>query len=178
MLINKTALYPAYVEMAALMINKQRGMVDASHVDKFGEMLASIPEYADIMEPWIVDIHGEGDKENVLSAINDGDFRKFIEQNGSIPASIQKFIEEHGFTITDRGGGGGKWNLGVVCNHSEMTRLCTLLRNKFDKAVRARACYVSVRFTGWKLPGLRTIDDARKCAANLDGFIDNLKILF
>ena len=91
MLSKETLLYPAYIEMATLMIHRQRGIVDDIHIDQFSEMLASMPEYCDIMEPWTVSIEGDGEKDNVLSAMVDGDFRKFIDRYGQIRHSSKLF---------------------------------------------------------------------------------------
>lgn len=134
---------------------KQRRKSLHHDVEQYGKELAARPEFFDIMQPWMVDVVGcKGDGCDVKEVLEDLDFKKMIEQQGPLAAQVQKFITECGFEITDRGGGGGSWHVGVPCNDVEARKLCSLVHIQFKKAIDYKLIKVIRHFWGWKLPTL------------------------
>jgi hypothetical protein len=73
-----------------------------------------------IMSKWMVDAKGNGGdagaeatKKVAQSDMGHDDFREFVAAHGGLAASVQAWIEECGYHVTDRGGGGGSWHVGV-----------------------------------------------------------------
>lgn len=129
--------------------------------ESFGKELAARPEFFDVMQPWMVDVKGEGDGIDVL-ALEDLDFKRMIEQQGPLASQIQNFITNNGYHITDRGGGAKNWHVGVPCNEAEARRLCSMLHIQFKKAIDSGIIRVVKHFWGWKLPTLYNWDAVGK----------------
>ncbi len=142
-------------------IKKEKEILE-NNVKSFEKELAAYPHICPILEYWMVDIYGDygeaGEKE-MEKVLNDLDFKSYIEAQGSIPSTIQKFIENQGFKITDRGGGVGGWNIGVPCNDGESNRLCCLLHDKFKNLIDKKYIKILKVFWGYRLPGLRNWND-------------------
>lgn len=130
---------------------------------QFMDEVAACPAFFDVLRPWMVDVKGcnaQFNEEDMLAAVSDATqtaeeateaFREFIHKAGPLPTAIQGFIEAHGFTITDRGGGGDCWHVGTPCTESECRRLCTLLYLHFKKAIDAGLIRVVRHWWGWRL---------------------------
>lgn len=65
---------------------------------------------------WMVDCNGdegEAGASDMIRALGDLDFAGYIERQGGLASSVQRAIVDYGASITDRGGGGGRWHIGV-----------------------------------------------------------------
>lgn len=64
---------------------------------------------------WMVDAKGSGNASDKTmgDALKDQDFEAFIEKQGGLSAAVQKFAQDRGFVVTDRGGGPCGWHIGV-----------------------------------------------------------------
>lgn len=135
----------------------EKNKVLEDEVEYFGKELAGDPCIYPILEHFMIDVKGccgeAGEKEQE-KALETLDFKEFIDSQGSIPSRIQNFIEYNGFKITDRGGGGGCWHIGVPCNASDANRLCTLLHINFKNLIDKKYIRVVRNFWGYKLPKL------------------------
>lgn len=139
-------------------------------VKKYGEELASMPQFIDIMEPWMVDVMGnEGVtlSQEIFGSILGELIREEntaapLDRCGGLAVAVRSFLEQWGFLITDSGMGCCGWHLGVPCNTPTMKRLCAMLHTQFAKAIKAELIKVVVYFWEWKLPTLRNDNDAQE----------------
>jgi hypothetical protein len=147
-------------------------------LNRYRDEVGAIPEMFDILEPWMVDVHGNSDinPESIIKSLNnESDVENFdvvlektttdklldgIAQTGGLQKSVIDFVKLHGFKITDSGGGCGGWHIGVPCNESTARRLCTMIYTQFSKAIKAGLLRVDRHFWRWKLPGLANGQDA------------------
>lgn len=90
---------------------------------------------------WMVDIkgkEGEGGGRTLKRVLTDLDFPEFINKQGSLAATVQSEIEKYGYTITDRGAGGGSWHIGVPFQDLESAVFYLyLLTDIFQNAIAA-----------------------------------------
>ncbi|MDE2099497.1 MAG: hypothetical protein KGL39_19755 [Patescibacteria group bacterium] len=65
---------------------------------------------------WMVDVLGSvarASMEDMNKVMNDQNFREFMEKEGELASNVQRFIMEHGYEATDKGGGIDSWHIGV-----------------------------------------------------------------
>jgi len=139
-------------------LEEHQFLMDEVHL--FGEQLASYPHFFEILEAWMVDISGTGDMAEIKEYPED--FVEFIKKQGSLAAGVQQYIEDQGFEITDRGGGKGRWTLGVPCTTTNMRKLTAILHAQFARAIDAGTIRIYVRFFHWRLPTLRNMADVNR----------------
>lgn len=135
-------------------------------VRAFGEELAAIPYYRETMICWMVDINGissECENESLENAIATNDIRSYVERiGGNLAVSVEEAIATAGFHVTDRGGGGCRWHIGVPCDDTTAKRLCNFLNVRFQRAITSGMLRITKRFWSFRLPGLYTWDDAER----------------
>ena len=135
-------------------------------VKRFGEELGSHPLYADLMLCWMVDVVGTGGdltEEAMEDALGRLDFESFVGRlGGNLAALIQDVITNTGFRITDRGGGGGSWHVGVPCTEGDSRRLCGMLHIRFQKAIASGMIMVRKWYWGFRFPDLINWRDAER----------------
>jgi hypothetical protein len=88
---------------------------------------------------WMVDVegsNGEGGGKAAKAALQSLDFAQLIEAQGSLAATVQAFIVENNYAITDRGGGDGSWHVGVPFNDlDEAVEYLKIITKKFSVAI-------------------------------------------
>jgi hypothetical protein len=88
---------------------------------------------------WMVDVkgnNGEGGGKAARAALASLDFAQLIEAQGSLAATVQAFIIDNEYAITDRGGGDGSWHIGVPFNDiEEAVEYLKIITNKFAFAI-------------------------------------------
>lgn len=138
---------------------------------EFGNRLAAIPTFFDILESWKVYIIGkEGTEKDIQQKDNltTQDIEDQIEKCSNLAATVKNFIKENGFIICDMGIGKDGWDIAVRCSENKSRLLCNYLYRKFYKAIQLEILFVSKRFVGHCLPGLYTWDDAIRLLNILD----------
>lgn len=109
-----------------------------ANLDAFEQELKTYPEFFDELIIWMVDIIGQSDRadngrdifESFIKAYNMPDA---VAKNDNIAALVSEYLTQKGFEITDMGGGGGAWHIGVPCTESESRKMIGLMRNDFDE---------------------------------------------
>lgn len=89
---------------------------------------------------WMVDAKGlgEGSGKSIKEVLKDLDFERFLESQGSLAAAVQHFANASGYLISDRGGGGGSWHIGVPFDDLDnAVKYIELMTTRFSKAIGA-----------------------------------------
>lgn len=118
------------------------------------EKLTTYSDLLDLIKCYMIDVHGnisEADEESINKVSTIEDFEELINKCGGIASTIQKFIQDRGFIITDKGAGHCGWHLGVFCNSKESERLCDLLHSNFEFLVEKEVIRIERHFWGYKL---------------------------
>ena len=160
---SESGLAVSAIEEDASIVQQYRDL--EYEVIKFSEELAAHPLFSDIMISWMVDIHGTGhvEDDSFKTVIDDQDFKAFVNRTGgNLAAMIQEVVEEAGFHITDRGGGGCSWHIGIPCNDAEARALGALVHLRFQKALVAGLIDIRKKFWKHRLPGLYNGHDAER----------------
>jgi len=140
-------------------------------IAEFGNRLAAIPAFFDVMESWLVTVVGrQGVSEETMNeAVETNDRDTMIERTGALAASVRDYLRSQGFIIRDMGAGEDGWDMCVRCAEKKSRTLCFDLHQRFADAIRLKLMHVSRRFGGHYLPGIYTWRDAQRL---LKGFGD------
>jgi len=138
-------------------------LVKASRkVERLGKAFYAMPHIQPFLEAWMVDLkwgdsnpfHEKDQKKEDLP-IQDINVTEqqveelekdisLLEKNpqaftaktaGPLFQTVEQFLSEHGFKVSDRGGGPSGGHIGYSCTDSEKDRLLFLLYSKFNKAI-------------------------------------------
>lgn len=150
---------------------KERIREATINIAEFGNRLAAIPAFFDIMESWLVTAMGRQgvSEESMQEAMKTNDRDTMIERTGALAASVRDYLRSQGFIIRDMGAGEDGWDMCVRCSEKKSRTLCFDLHQRFADAIRLKLMHVSRRFGGHYLPGIYTWRDAQKL---LKGFGD------
>ena len=86
----------------------------------------------------------------------------FAARQGSLMHTVRAALEEQRLTITDSGGGGGHWDLGVPCDDAMAAAVCNLLHVRFARAIESGVLIVRRRFWRWRFRQLCNVQAARE----------------
>lgn len=132
-------------------------------IAEFGNRLAAMPAFFDVMESWLVTVVGRQgiSEETMQEAADTNDRETMIERTGALAAGVRDYLRGQGFIIRDMGAGGDGWDMCVRCTEKKSRTLCYDLHQQFADAIRLKLMHVSRRFGGHYLPGLYTWRDAQ-----------------
>lgn len=147
-------LYEAYTEAKAA-------------VHRFENRLLATPKLFDKLQYWMVDVVGKANCEDngqkiVERFFENGDMYQAVEDSDNLFGLIRKYITEHGFKITDCGGGCGEWHLGVPCTEAESRRLIEIMHKDFDSFFDEGVLFMKRMFWGVNWTDLRNMHDAEQ----------------
>lgn len=149
-------VHAAYEEQKCLggendhIIVNERVAVAERQLRRFGEELAAMPQFFDVLQCWMVEVNGFAEVSEITS--QDFDLEDTLNRLGGLAQAVQTFVLKHDFKVTSRSNGVGYWELGVFCSEQEARRLCSLLHDKFAKAIQSRQVQVTRKFWGWRWP--------------------------
>jgi len=134
------------------------------NIAEFGNRLASMPAFFDIMESWLVTIIGRQgvSKETMEEAAATNDRDDMIERIGALATSVRDYLRSQGFILRDMGAGEDGWDMCVRCTENKSRTLCTDFHQRYMSAIQMKLISVSRRFGGHYLPGLYTWRDAQR----------------
>jgi len=129
---------------------------------EFGNRLAAMPQFFDILESWLVTVIGRQgvSDETVEEALKGNDPGTMLERAGALAVSVRDYFETQGFVIRTIGAGEDGWDMCVRCTEKKSRSLCFDLLQRYHKAIALKLISVSRRFGGHYLPGLYTYEDA------------------
>ena len=136
-------------------------------IHRFENRLMAMPSLFDKLEYWMVDIVGKADEEDnaeiiIEDFLKSGDMHKAVKESDNLCALVWEYVTEHGFEITDCGGGCSSWHIGVPCNEPESRRLIKLVHKDFKAFLAEDVLSIERMFWGVKWPDLRNMFDARR----------------
>ena len=132
---------------------------------EFGNELAALPNFFDVLEPWKVVVKGKGgiSLTEMKASINNTDIDNLIEKTGGMASGVKDFFKLNGYYICDMGVGEDGWDVAAVCNDKDAKDLCEVLHQKYTRAIHYGLISVSRRFNGQHyLPGLYNWEDAER----------------
>lgn len=131
---------------------------------EYGNRLAAMPQFFDILESWLVTVVGKQgiSEESMQEATKTNDPDVMLEKAGALAVSIKDYFKSQGYVIRNIGAGEDGWDMCVRCTEKKSRLLCFDLHQRFQKAISLRLMSVSRRFGGHYLPGLYTWDDAER----------------
>jgi hypothetical protein len=135
-----------------------------ANVREFGNRLAANPYFFDVMESWVVTIIGkEGvNQESMNDAMKTADIDDLVDKASVLASSVKQHLRNEGYVICDMGAGEDGWDIGVRCTEKKSRALCMELYQRYVLAIEIGLLSISRRFSGHKLPGLYSWDDAKK----------------
>lgn len=144
-------------------------------IAEFGNRLAAIPAFFDVMESWLVTAVGRQglSEEGIQEAVRTNDRENMIDRIGALAASVRDYLRSQGFIIRDMGAGEDGWDMCVRCTEKMSRTLCFDLHQRFSEAIRLKLMHVSRRFGGHYLPGLYTWRDAQRLIRGFGDDADN-----
>jgi hypothetical protein len=131
---------------------------------EFGNRLAAMPQFFDILESWLVTVVGKQgvSTETMDEAIKTNDSDGMLERAGALAVSVRDYFRSQSFVIRNIGAGEDGWDMCVRCTDKKSRDLCFDIQQRFQKALSLRLINVSRRFGGHYLPGLYTWADAER----------------
>jgi len=131
---------------------------------EFGNRLAAMPQFFDILESWLVTVVGKQgiSPESMQEAVKTNDSDGMLERAGALAVSVRDYFRSQDFLIRNVGAGEDGWDMCVRCTEKKSRTLCFDLQQRFQKAISLKLMNVSRRFGGHYLPGLYTWDDAER----------------
>lgn len=127
---------------------------------EFGNRLAAIPMFFNILESWKVYIIGKEGIEGDLTNVNK---EEIIEQCSNLATSVKNFLKEIGIAVymgTDVGKDG--WEISIICNELNSKIICSAVYRKFKYAIENKIMFLSRRFIEHHIPGLYNWQDAKR----------------
>lgn len=98
---------------------------------------------------WMVDVKGQGcvDTERVLADLEmEEDLKDSLCQSGGLITAVRNRIEAGGHSISDSGGGGCSWHLGVPFDElEEAVGYVKYISSAFASAIRAKMLRVELK---------------------------------
>ena len=129
---------------------------------EFGNRLAAMPEFFDVLESWEVIVSGkEGvslESLNMVMKTQDAD--DLIARAGSLAQTVKEYMVSKGFPLADISVGEDGWSVGVLCTEKQSRDLCYEVRDKYNIAINFKLLDISRRFAGHHIPGLYNCQDA------------------
>jgi hypothetical protein len=131
---------------------------------EFGNRLAAIPMFFNILESWKVCIIGkEGLNEDIKENISKEEKEELLDKCSNIASSIKKFLKSLNVIVySEIGIGRDGWDISIICTEKDSKILCEAIYKKFYYAIEKNILYLSRRFIGHHIPGLYNWDDAKK----------------
>lgn len=131
---------------------------------EYGNRLAAMPQFFDILESWLVTVIGKQgiSSETMNEVVKTNDSDSMLERAGALATSVRDYFKTQDYTIRNIGAGEDGWDMCVRCTEKKSRTLCFDLQQRFQKAISLRLMNVSRRFGGHYLPGLYTYDDAER----------------
>ena len=139
---------------------------------EYNESLYSIPWLRKKMRAWMVDIkfgdenifgkkccddadelRGQEDLEKDLELLIENPSAFTEKSGGTLMKQVADFLNNHGFSITDRGGGPSGGHIGCPCTDAECELLLTLTNIQFKKAIDAGLIFPQIAWFSPNLPG-------------------------
>jgi len=135
-----------------------------ANTTEFGNRLAAMPQFFDILESWLVTVVGRQgvSAETMDQAAKENDADGMLERAGALAISVRDYFRSQDFIIRNIGAGEDGWDMCVRCTEKKSRTLCFDLQQRYQKAVAMKLLSVSRRFGGHYIPGLYTWDDAER----------------
>jgi hypothetical protein len=135
---------------------------------EFGNRLAAMPNFFDVMEPWLITVIGRQgiSRESMEEVAKSNDREDLVARAGALACSVVGYLRSQGFIIRDVSAGEDGWDVCVRCTDKLSRSLCFDLHQRFAQAISLNLLNVSRRFGGNYLPGLYTWKDARRLLNN------------
>jgi len=156
---------------AMLKANEDLHEIDRQ-IARLAESSAANPILYPHMMCWMVDVSGFSDaapagtlgSPEATSQLEElmTDPAAFAARHGSLMHTVRLVLEENGLTVTDSGGGGGQWDLGVPCDDATAAAVCNLLHARFTRAIESGVLVVRRRFWRWRFRQLYNVQAARE----------------
>lgn len=131
---------------------------------EYGNRLAAMPQFFDILESWLITVVGRQglSTETLEESAKLDDAEGMMERTGALAVSVRDYFRSQGFIIRNMGAGEDGWDMCVRCTEKKSRSLCFDIQQRFQRALSLKLMSVSRRFGGHYLPGLYTWEDAKR----------------